>query len=155
MIKIVDEIKNLNIGDYGDRLENYDGSDYICDAISEIADENTDIYYSDLFEWAKENYDYINEANEEFGIPKDGDIIKQIQQGQFYAIEQEIYEDLQDCIKNYAYKYILNKDGLNTLEIPEDKFLCLESELEKLDNNNTFDDIIETVNDILLSEDEE
>ena len=155
MIKIVDEIKNLNIGDYGDRLENYDGSDYICDAISEVADENTDIYYSDLFDWAKENYDYIDEANKEFGIPKDGDIIKQIQQGQYYAIEQEIYEDLQDCIKNYAYKYILNKDGLNTLEIPEDKFLCLERELEKIDNNNTFDDIIETVNDILLSEDEE
>ena len=44
MIKILDEIKNLNIGDYGDRLENYDGSDYVCDAISEIADENTDTY---------------------------------------------------------------------------------------------------------------
>ena len=155
MIKIVDEIKNLNIGDYGDRLENYDGSDYIGDSISEVADESVDIYYPDLFDWAKENYDYIYEANEEFGIPEGGDIIKQIQQGQFYAIEQEIYEDLQDCIKNYAYKYILNKDGLNTLEIPEDKFLRLECELEKLDHNNTFDDIIETVNDILLSEDEE
>ena len=155
MIKIVDEIKNLNIGDYGDRLENYDGSDYIGDAITEVADESVDIYYSDLFEWAKKNYDYINEANEEFGIPRDGDIIKQIQQGQFYAIEQEIYEDLQDCIKNYAYKYILNKDGLNTLEVSEDKFLCLERELEKMDHNNTFDDIIEVVNDILLNEDEE
>ena len=155
MIKIVDEIKNLNIGDYGDKLENYDGSDYICDAISEIADENTDIYYSDLFEWAKENYDYINEANKEFGIPEGGDIIKQIQQGQFYAIEQEIYEDLQDCIKNYAYKYILNVEGLNTPEISEEKFSCLECELEKIDNNNTFDDIIEVVNDILLNEDEE
>ena len=155
MIKIVNEIKNLNIGDYGDRLENYDGSDYIGDSISEVADESVDIYYSDLFEWAKKNYDYINEANEEFGIPKDGDIIKQIQQGQFYAIEQEIYEDLQDCIKNYAYKYILNKDGLNTPEISEEKFSCLERELEKIDNNNTFNDIIEVVNDILLSEDEE
>ena len=155
MIKIVDEIKKLNIGDYGDKLENYDGSSYICDVISEIADENVDSYYSDLFEWAKENYDYIDEANDEFGIPKDGDIIKQIQQGQFYAIEQEIYEDLQDCIKNYAYKYIFNWDGLNTPEISEEKFSCLESELEKLDHNNTFDDIIEVVNDILLSEDEE
>ena len=155
MIKLLDEIKNLNIGDYGDKLEDYDGSIYVGDAISYVADENVDIYYSDLFEWAKENYEYINEANEEFGIPKDGDIIKQIQQGQFYAIEQEIYEDLQDCIKNYAYKYILNEEGLNTLEIPENKFSCLECELEKLDNNNTFDDIIEIVNDILLSEDEE
>ena len=155
MIKIVDEIKNLNIGDYGDKLENYDGSDYICDAISEVADESVDIYYSDLFDWAKENYDYINEANEEFGIPKDGDIIEQIQRGQYYAIEQEIYENLQDCIKNYAYKYILNVEGLNTLEIPEDKFLRLKCELKKIDNNNTFDDIIEIVNDILLNEDEE
>ena len=155
MIKILDEIKSLNIGDYGDRLENYGGSDYIGDAISEIADENVDTYYPDLFDWAKENYDYINEANEEFGMPKDNDIIEQIQQGQYYEIEQEIYENLQDCIKNYAYKYILNKDGLNILEIPEEKFLCLESELEKIDNNNTFDDIIEIVNDILLNEDEE
>ena len=155
MIKIVDEIKNLNIGDYGDRLENYDGSDYICDAISEIADENVDAYYPDLFEWAKENYDYINEANDELGMPKDNDIIEQIQQGQYYAIEQEIYENLQDCIKNYAYKHIFNWDGLNTPEISEEKFSCLESELEKLDHNNTFDDIIEVVNDILLSEDKE
>ena len=154
MIKIVDEIKNLNIGDYGDRLENYSGSVCVCVAIRYIADENVDIYYSDLFEWAKYNYDYINEANEEFGMPEDGDIIKQIQQGQYYAIEQEIYEDLQDCIKNYAYKYILNKDGLNTLEIPEEKFSYLECELEKLDHNNTFDDIIEVVDNI-LSEDEE
>ena len=155
MIKIVDEIKNLNIGDYGDRLENYGGSIYVCVAIRYIADENVDIYYSDLFDWAKENYDYINEANEEFGIPKDGDIIKQIQQGQFYAIEQEIYENLQDCIKNYAYKYILDDEELNTLEISEEKFSCLERELEKIDNNNTFNDIIEVVNDILLNEDEE
>ena len=155
MIKIVDEIKNLNIGDYGDRLENYGGSDYIYDAISEVADESVDIYYPDLFDWAKENYDYIDEANEEFGMPKDNDIIKQIQQGQYYAIEQEIYENLQDCIKNYAYKYIFNWDGLNTPEISEEKFSCLESKLEKLDNNNTFDDIIEIVNDILLNEDEE
>ena len=153
MIKIVDEIKKLNIGDYGDRLENYDGSDYICDAISEIADENVDTYYPDLFEWAKENYVYINDANDELGMPHD--IIEQIQQGQYYAIEQEIYENLQDCIKNYAYKYIFNWDGLNTPEVPEDKFLCLESELEKMDHNNTFDDIIEVVNDILLNEDEE
>ena len=153
MIKIVDEIKKLNIGDYGDKLENYDGSCYICDAIAEIADENVDTYYPDLFDWAKENYAYINDANDEFGLIND--IIEQIQRGQFYAIEQEIYENLQDCIKNYAYKYIFNWDGLNTLEIPEDKFLRLKCELEKIDNNNTFDDIIEIVNDILLNEDEE
>ena len=41
-------------GDY-----DIDSDDYICDAITEYADGQVDIYTSDLLEWAKNNYEYV------------------------------------------------------------------------------------------------
>ena len=76
---------------YGNNITQYD-SGYICDVFSEIADSNVDIYTSDLFEWGKSNMYYIDEATKEFGNPND--ILRQIQQGQYYAYEQELYETI-------------------------------------------------------------
>ena len=81
---------------YGNNITQYD-SGYICDVFSEIADSNVDIYTSDLFEWGKSNMYYIDEATKEFGNPND--ILRQIQQGQYYAYEQELYENQDDIIK--------------------------------------------------------
>ena len=88
---------------YGNNITQYD-SGYICDVFSEIADSNVDIYTSDLFEWGKSNMYYIDEATKEFGNPND--ILRQIQQGQYYAYEQELYENQDDIIKYFAYSYL-------------------------------------------------
>ena len=114
IVNILKELKNNNnyLSIDIDSFTDYSDSNYICDIITEITDSNVDIYNSDLLEWLKENYSVVEEANAEFGAPND--IIKQCQQGQYYQYSNEMYENLSDYIKLYAYDYILN-----TLKIEE------------------------------------
>lgn len=124
-------------------------SSYIGDGITEIADGNIDYYYSDLFEWCKDNFEYVNEALEEFGTTNN--IIKDIQQGQYLYYSQEIYSELEDIIYNYAINYILEND----LEISAEQFEEIEDNLYKIDNNSRFDDIDDLINEIIDNSEEE
>ena len=67
LLKIEDLKKELYTGDFGDCFCDYDNG-YICDIITEIADNHVDIYNSDLLDWAKGNYSYIEESILGFGI---------------------------------------------------------------------------------------
>ena len=107
-IKENDTMEKVSI----DALCDYGETRYLCDIITEIADSNVDIYTSDLFEWAKDNYNYIEEANDELGASND--IIQQIQQGQFYQNEQEIYANIEDMIKLYLLN-LLKENGMEEL----------------------------------------
>ncbi|MBP3841560.1 MAG: hypothetical protein IK997_05560 [Bacilli bacterium] len=121
---------------YGNNITQYD-SGYICDVFSEIADSNVDIYTSDLFEWSKSNMYYIDEATKEFGNPND--ILRQIQQGQYYAYEQELYENQDDIIKYFAYSYL--KD--NNIKLNIDQEEDLDDYLSGVDSNDKLEDIID------------
>lgn len=140
-IKLEDLQKKLYLGEIGEYLCDYNNG-YICDVISEIGDSNIDIYYYDLFEWAKNNFSIIEEANEEFGC--DNDITKQIQQGQYLYYTNDLYDNLEDIIKNYIYNYIIN--DLKIEYITKEQF----EELEDLsyDNNDKLEDVINDINDI-------
>lgn len=148
MKKIEELKKDLFIGDLGDRMRDYDNG-YICDIITEIADNNIDIYYADLFEWAKHNFDIIEEANEEMGAPND--IIKQIQQGQFIAFERDLYENLEDILKFYMYDYI-EKD-LKIEELTEEQNENL-LDWDFSDNNEQLENLVDHINEILEEEEE-
>lgn len=121
---------------YGDQITSYN-SGYICDVFSEIADSNVDIYYSDLFEWAKDNIGYIDEATEEFGNPND--LIKQIQQGEFYAYEQDLYENQNSVLKLFAYNYLKDND----IVLDEDDLDDLDNYVEHLESDDRLEDIID------------
>lgn len=143
-LKIKDLKKDLFIGDFG-----YDFVDYsdgcICDIITEIADNNVDIYTQDLLDWVPDNYSYIEEANEELGVPHD--FLKQIQQGQYYYNERNIYEHLEDILKNYMYNYIENY--LNIEEITEEQNNKLLNGFEFDNNNETLENLIDFINEIM------
>ena len=126
---------------YGDNITQYN-SGYICDVFSEIADSNVDIYTSDLFDWGKNNMYYIDEATKEFGDPHD--ILRQIQQGQYYAYEQELYENQDDIIKYFAYTYLKDNNIKLNVEQEED----LDDYLSSVDSNDKLEDIIDYCNDI-------
>lgn len=143
-IKIEELKKNLFIGDLGEYFRDYDNG-YICDIISEIADNNIDIYYHDLFIWAADNYSIIEEANEEFGTPTD--ITKQIQQGQYLYNERDLYNNLEDIIKFYIYDYI--EKNLDIKELSEEQIEEIENEIDFTDNNEQLENIIEKINEIL------
>lgn len=121
---------------YGNNITQYD-SGYICDIFSEIADSNVDIYTSDLFDWGKNNMYYIDEATKEFGDPHD--ILRQIQQGQYYAYEQELYENKDDIIKYFAYTYLNDNNIKLNVKQEED----LDDYLSSVDSNDKLEDIID------------
>lgn len=130
---------------YCDNIVDYNNG-YISDIINEIADNNIDIYTSDLFDWAKDNYNYIEDANNEFGTPSD--IIAQIQQGQFLQISNEMYENFDEMMLLFIYNYIYN--DLNIEEIEEER--AEEIENENYNKYDRLEEIIDFVNDTLESE---
>lgn len=145
-LKIEELKKELNLGELGEYFTDYD-SGYICDIITEIADNHIDIYISDLLDWAKNYFNYIEEANTELGTPKD--ILQQIQQGQFYYYEQNIYNNLEDIMLNYMYNYIENV--LNIKEITEEQYDDL-LDFDFNDNNEILENLIDHINEVLKTE---
>ena len=149
----VSELKN------GCRFENlteyfcdYDHG-YICDIITEIADNHVEIYTSDLLEWAKDNYGYIEEAIDEFGTPTDSngnaDFIRMIQQGQFYSNERELYDGLSNGLCLWVYNYIENVLGITEITEEENNEL-LEWDFD--DHNEQLENLIEHIENIFKKE---
>lgn len=146
-----EELKDINISrDSIYFVEQYLNSlSYICDAISEQADSNIDIYYSDLFEWAKNHFDEINEAMQEFGAMSD--IIKQIQQAQFLYNERQLYDELEEII---LYAVLLEAKEYAE-EVTKEQFSELLEIAEHLDHNDRFDDIKDAVKEVFNKEEEQ
>lgn len=83
-----------------------DDCNYISDKISELSDSMIDIYYYDLRKWSVENYDYIEQAIEEFGVDtKNPDFHKMIQMGQYVAYSSEFYAMIIEFKKYLEEKY--------------------------------------------------
>lgn len=144
----INELERLLSFTYGHQILDYSNG-YICDVFSNIADSNIDIYVSDLFEWGKSNFEYINEATEEFGNPQD--IIKQIQQGQYLSFEQDLYNNQHDVLKYFAYNYLKDND----IKFNEEQVEQLEEYIESLDNNDKIEDIISYCDELLKEEEYE
>lgn len=138
----------------------YIGSQYICDAISEFADSNTSIYYSDIEEFMSNNIDKVNDTISEFGWDGCGnDLHKAGQLAEFCSIEREIYDDLEDIIKYITLEFIdstddANDDAERIWESLDDDakdellgdFIC---DLESIDNNSRLDDICDLYTDFV------
>lgn len=152
-LESIENIKNnLDLGDYGDFFLDYDNG-YICDIVSEIADNNICIYNNDIWNWARGNDSYIEEAMQEFGVPQDSrglpDLMRIFQQGQFYAIEQDLYEHLQNNIYNSILNYIKNELKVDYITSHQKALL---EEIDFDDNNQLLEDLEEQVKDIVYSE---
>lgn len=140
-----EELKNNLQLTYCDCICDYSDG-YICDVITEISDNNIDIYYSELFEWCKNNFEYVNDWVAECG--SSGDIIKDIQGGQYKQISDELYENMEEMLLLFAYDYLFtNEIILNDEQLEE-----LESDISIMDNNNKLDEIIDLINEKLESE---
>lgn len=124
-------------------LNDYRGSSYICDAISERADSTVDIYNCDLIEWAKSHICEIDDAAEELGKPDS--FIGYIQQAQFLFNERSIYEGLDSAIVLNAWE-IASKYAEEVTEEQADRLDAMDS---FIDNNNRVEDIESEVKQIL------
>ena len=110
--------------------------DYIGDAITEYADNRVDIYTADLWKWAAENYEYIDEARAEFGAG--ADILDDLRAGQYFQNEQQLYEDINGIKEDLARQYINNV--LTVAEADEttvkEAIETLKDDLANIDNND-------------------
>ena len=130
------------------RVENYthDTNLYICDTISEIADSETDIYYSNLIDWLKNDPDSvenIESAADEFGQPKKFDFMKLLQQGQYYGNEQKLYDNLNEIGKIWLLAYLRDNEKMTEITDEQADFI---DELE-IDNNDQFGEILDKWNE--------
>ena len=144
--ELIKEIKENHREDYTkidiDCLCDYNDGCYICDAIAQISDYRIDIYYKDLFDWAKDNFSYIEEANKEYG-DVNPDITKQIQQAQYYVNTNYCYDNIDDMLKVYCYNVLKQNDMLEISESQQEK---LEEYIQELDSDEylpSFDDLKE------------
>lgn len=153
-LRIEDLKKELYVGDFGEYFVDYDNG-YICDIISEIADNNVDVYNYDLLNWVKDNYSYIEEALDELGTPTDdngkADFLGIIRQGQYYANECDIYDNLEDSLKFYMYDYI--EKTLEIDEITEEQNDNL-LDFDFSDNNKMLKNLIDHINKVMEMEGE-
>ena len=124
-------------------LNDYRGSSYICDAISERADSNVDVYNYDLIEWAKSHICEIDEAAEELGKPDS--FIGYIQQAQFIVNERNLYEGLESAIILHAWEIASER----VEEVTQEQADRLDAMDSIIDNNNRVVDIESEVNNIL------
>ena len=148
VLDLIKEIKENNKNNTIDvsSLCDYGETIYLSDLLSEIADNNVSIYNYDLFEWCKNNYSYVEDAICEFGFPNDGnntpDLIRAIQQGQYYYNYEEITNNLYDMIKLYILDLLKDNDILQITEEEQEKIDDLVSTWEN-------DDILGNINDIM------
>lgn len=152
LLKIEDLKKDLYLGDFGEYFVDYNNG-YICDIISEIADNNVDIYNYDLIEWAKDNYNYIDDAVAEFGVDTQNfDFWGIIRQGQYLYNDNDLYENLEDSLKFYMYDYI--EKTLNIKEITEEQNDNL-LDFDFSDNNEELGNLIEHIDEVMETKEEE
>jgi hypothetical protein len=95
----------LDTGDYGDQFGNY-GSGCIDDIIAEIADSNIDIDYDSLFNFAKENTDWCDNALCECGDL--GGFINIIRMAERLKIENDLDNHIVDSVKSALCEYASN-----------------------------------------------
>lgn len=150
MQDIKELVENLDIGEYGDFITDYD-SGYICDIIQQIADNEIDIYTSDLLEFAKNHYEYIEQAvNEGLVDTSDFDFLGAIRSGEYLYISEDLNSNIDDIILYKIYKYILNDLKIeNISEEKADEILLID-----IDTNNRLEDVLEEVNNIFENSEE-
>ena len=140
-----------------DMASDYDitSSEYLCDMFTEYADGRVDIYNSDLLEWAKYNYEYVEEAIDEFGVATDSsgkaDFMRTIMQGQFKYYEEQLYEDEKEIYKLMAINYMLRHCEFYTQEQVDE---ILERIEDEIDSGNRADDMMDIIKEVVNGEDE-
>ena len=146
---LINETQN-NIGDITARLADYcDGSSCICDAINEIIDSDSPVYWSGLMKWFNEcphSQDYVNDAVQEYGIDSNNfDIFKAIQWGYCKQAEEKIYEEKNDGL--LLAVYVLIRDSYKLEEITDEQA----EEIENIDFDriDTFTDLQNEVEQII------
>ena len=118
----VDSLRaDLDTGNYGEFLNDYrDSTSGVSDAIAEIADSHTSIYYSDILNFISENPESLAEVIEQglYDPTHNYNLYEHGQAAEYMLIERDLYEHIEDSLMLVALEFI--QRDLGTDEIPED-----------------------------------
>ena len=118
----VDSLRaNLKTGEYGEFLNDYrDSTTGVADAIAEIADSHTSIYYSDILSFISDHPDSLAEVIEQglYDPTHNYNLYEHGQAAEFMLIERDLFEHVEDSLILVALEFI--QRDLGTDEIPED-----------------------------------
>lgn len=90
-------------------FNDYSGSTYICDAITEIADGMVDIYNGDLWENAPKVSEYVEQAMAEGLVDtssRDFSLTNAFQAGEYEYYTAALYKNLDELACNYILNYL-------------------------------------------------
>ena len=155
-VQTLDLLADLDTGDHGDRLTDCRDSDsYICDAIQEIADADTSIYYSDIMDFVREHPDALADVIEEglYDPSYKYDFYDHAQAAEYMTIERDIYDHLADSLMCAAVNFI--RYDLEIVEIPEELAELLREWCDDADNNDRMNEIPDKIREYLADFTEE
>jgi hypothetical protein len=143
-----------------DFASDYDlnSSSYFCDLFTEYADSQVSIYTSDLFEWAKYNYEYIEEAVAEFGIDeRNFDFLGVIKSGQYLQNTELLYQDEKEIVSLMVVNYLLENEEEIERELEESELEEMFDEIEsQFDNCERLENLVDIIDEyIKIGEDED
>ncbi|MCD3460548.1 LPD11 domain-containing protein [Streptococcus equi] len=130
-VSLKEVMDGFDLGECGQRITEHDGSEYLADTFSSIADDNVDIYYNKLFHWLPDNYEWLEDAADEGLLEgvKDGDIIKMTQIAQYVCYEKDLYDHQDDIVSYFVANdlydkgvYIVSEDIADTLSVCGENF---------------------------------
>ena len=132
-------------------------SSYLSDLFNEYADSQVDIYYSDLFEWCKHNYEYVEEAVAEFGIDsRNFDFIEIIRSGQFLYNERQLFEDEKEIAELMVVNYLLNNEEEIEKELEESELEeMIDEVVDDLQRYGRLEDGIDIINKYIKEEEDD
>ena len=122
---LTDTINKVNANNFRNFKEflNAEKEDDIQDTIYACCKDSVDIYYDNIFKWAKENTSVINKYIDEIGgFNGKGfdDICNLIQQSQIRENEQHYFDNLDGLILIYALNYVKeNNIDINEYDLDE------------------------------------
>lgn len=149
-VPVLDLLDDLDTGNHGDRLNDYrDSSAYICDAIAEIADSDTSIYYADILDFVRENPDTLADviADGLYDPAHNYDFYKHAQVAEYMTIERDIYDHLADSLMVAAVHFL--RYDLDVVEIPEELADLLREWCDAADNNDRMNEIPDKIREYL------
>ena len=149
------QMNYISIDFCGDFCKYLDDGGLLYDRFTEYADGNIDIYNSDLIEWARDNYNFIDDAIECLGAPEPFDFWQCIRQGQYYGYTEQLNSDGSNIIKGLALLYLIDElKNVDTIEKSEEDLKNLFDDIDLLNNNDTLQDIKDLCDEFLKNEQE-
>lgn len=97
------QYKEFNLADYSDVYELHDALDY-DGSLHELIDGNIEIYTHKLWQWAAENYEYVDQAIEEGLANLSSGIISCLQAGHYMQLSEEANEALEEIFNEFQEK---------------------------------------------------